>query len=264
MAFFILALFLLRCFSEASLNSRSFASLETEDFESSEWNPKKDAIYDAKTGLCYFEENPEYLFASSELEATQEALRASPSAETASEAVTSPGSLDTFSPLAYLAPSPPKIHKFFHVPEKCKNYERKWNFYMGNPEEATETIGWISRIGFVENFIYDVNLLTYNSSYTLLPYGLCSKANLWKQLSDSYYLEITCPKWRLFYNLFAISSKVDSKLRAVIIAIKLHFDFDNNVSIKIFVNREKDLQLHEDAYHQLVRLYPEIYYYQKY
>lgn len=264
MAFLILALFLVNCFSEASLNSRSIDFLDSEYFASSEWNPRKDAIYDAKTGLCYFEENPEYLFPSSQLEAYQEALKTPSIAETASEAFTSPGSLDISSPFAYSNSSSPSRSTFFHVPEKCKNYERKWDFHVGNPEEVEEAIGWISRIGFVDNFINDVNLSTQNSSYTLLPYGFCSKACLWNQLGDSYYLEINFRKWRLFYNLFAISSKIDSKLRNVIIAIKIHFDYDSNVSIKIFVNRQKDLQLQEDVYHQLVRLYPEIYYYQKY
>lgn len=272
------------CFTEASLSSKNVSHFRTESKDT--WNPKNDAVYDPETGFCYFEDYSSHRFLPSSLE-TMEKIR---SAFSSVEAITtnenspinntrtspehtitttdyisfsSPSSRET-TLSARSTPSPFKSSNL-HVPEKCRSFERKWDFYLGNPEEDTDVIGWVSRIGFADNIINELELPTRNASYTLLPHGYNSKPKLWHKLNESRYIELTFHNYRLFHNLYAISSKVDSHLRSVILAININFDKDKNVCVKIFVDAEKDMNGGaEPIYWQLVQMYPFISYYKKY
>ena len=264
----IFTFFLFSYFTEASLSVNSGIYFEKEgESLSNIWDPKKDAIYDPETGLCHLEDKPEKSFLPSELYSILEAMKTSyPISETSPEASTSPVFLE-ISPRPAFTPVQTKSFiksSRLHVPEKCRNYERKWDFFMGNPEDDVKAIGWVSRIGYADDFIKDLNLPIHNASYTLLPHGYYTKNDIWKQIYSSKYLEIFCHKWDLFHILFAISGKVDNFLRKVIFAIKITCDADENISIKIFINPKKEMGLWESVYDQLMTLYPHIIYYQAY
>jgi hypothetical protein len=270
-----LSIFILTCFTNASLNSNSIEYLEAESTD--DWNPKNDAIYDPETGLCYFEDFASHHFRSISLEIMKEARKAFLNNENKTKnettsfrnaqqnspeflSVSSPSSQSSSSSASY---SPIKISNLY-VPDKCKAFERKWDFYLGYPEYVSEIIGWISRIGFADDVIRELELPTYNASYTLLPYGYSSKAKLSNKLYKSRYMEFNCFGIRLFQRLFSISFNVDAHLRRFILAINISFDKYSNVCVKIIFDGEIDDNDMTLIYWQLVQSNPLISYYRNY
>lgn len=257
-SFFIILLALWTGFSESSLSSKNFAYSKEASIYS--WDPKNDAIYDPVSGFCHFQKYASIRFLPSSLKLMEGIRDANSSIETTTTMADEIAPELLFSPIS-LATTRSASSSQLYIPEKCKNFERKWDFYIGHPEEDTKIIGWISRVGFACNLINELNLPTFNNSYTLLPYGLRSKANIWKDLHGSRYIEFTCHNTRLFPNLFSISSKVDSTLRRSIIAIKITFYVAESVCVKIFVDTGKDLGGRESVFRQLYTLFPFISYY---
>ena len=233
-------------------------------FVSATWNPEYDPIYDPITGLCHIDGFPEFKFFPHEFKSSKvfQSIEIPPSR-------TSPLFLSPPQPQDQI-PIFKKSPNFEHssvsslcVPVKCLAFERKWDFYSGKPEALYgEVIGWVSRIGFVDNLIHEFNFGTsVFDSYTLLPHRFCTKSYLAARLSkgETSYLEIKCPESKLFSVLYGISGPVDHNLRNVILAINISFIEDRfngsvSVSIKIIVDRKLDSRNKSSTFDQLRNL----------
>ena len=105
------------------------------------------------------------------------------------------------------------------------------NHQNGNP------VGWISRIGFADNFIRELGLPIKAASYTLLPHAISKNSIILESLPFCRYLEIVCENDRLFVSLYSISAKIDLSLHKYIAAVNISFDAYGLASIKIFMRR---------------------------
>lgn len=259
MAFILFAiLFLLNCLSASSpSNRKSPEGLSIKTTISNEWDPSKDAIFESSSGLCHFESSPNEKFPVSHLESSyfsKEVARSLSNPRSRSESSSSNDS-----------DSESSSSSFLYVPEKCKNFQRKWDFYFGIPENDTKVIGWVSRIGFADNIIKELQGPVRNASYTLLPHGFCDKNALRKKLIDAQYLEIITKAENLFFDLYNISKPVDNILRKVILAIVITFASDgDSISIKILTDPMAEAQSGIFAYDLILQYYSFVGYYQPY
>jgi hypothetical protein len=126
-----------------------------------------------------------------------------------------------------------------HVPEACKHYDRMWDFYVGGLESFHGPIGWISRIGYANNVIRDLQLNMRGTSYTLIPSGK-SVENIIRNISLSRYLQIGHISADLFVALYNLSAKIDKRGKTPIMALTISFDYSGSHSIRIFVDPGSD------------------------
>jgi len=123
-----------------------------------------------------------------------------------------------------------------HVSEVCKKSVRQWNFYYGTPEEENLIKGWIARIVQADHLVKELDFPLRNSSLTLIPNKLYTKAQVQLNLSTSKVLEIKCLKGSLFGNLFIISSILEGRVKAIIMAVHIKFDVRGDFIIRIIIH----------------------------
>jgi len=126
-----------------------------------------------------------------------------------------------------------------YIPDICKNYDRMWDFFVDGPENLNTPIASISRLGYADNVIKELNLRKVNATYTLIPsWKTVRHINLY--MPSSQYLEVFVSHRNLFYDLFELSGKVDKELISEILAITLTFDSYGVYCIRIIVNSKVD------------------------
>lgn len=139
-----------------------------------------------------------------------------------------------------------------YCPFKCKGYFRKWNFFRGTPfEEDTQVIAWISRIGYADDVIRNLGFPLQAASYTLFSYAHLTKSELYKIVPRCKFIKIECDGENLFNNLFKISSKVDTFLIKLIVAIHIVFDSYGMANIFIYMRPKHE----KIVYHELCSIH---------
>lgn len=248
-----------------------------------DWDPKYDPIYDPETRLCHFESDPRNRFTTkryllpmggtrklssmpvSNLDASQEQneslsrpqrARVSTSSFDRLEDITSPenqassteSSIKSRSSSDFSDSSCLASEDVLYVPDKCKDFERKWDFIVGNLLSANpKIIGWVSRIGFADNFIREMGFSMRSATYTLIPHILSKKASSIKELiSDCNFVEIKCKCEDLFHNLYIISSKIDSHFIKIVVAIDITFDKCGMASIKVVMKKSNSDRIYRE------------------
>lgn len=128
----------------------------------------------------------------------------------------------------------------YHVPAKCQNYLRLWDFYIGGLENNNEIIGWISRLGYARDMVEELNLSTTNCIYSLIPSRFRDREYFLSLLSSAHYLEIAVERPRAFHSMFMLSSIVEPRIKkGSIIAVNLIFLAECAI-IRIIIDREKE------------------------
>jgi hypothetical protein len=154
-------------------------------------------------------------------------------------------SFESLSPSAISEPSTrlPKVRNhdnLLHVPERCRNYDRLWDFYIGPIENQSLPIGWISRLAYAMDIISGLKLPRTDAFYTLIPSLYASKEEILPILPFAYYLEIVCRPFSAFNNLFLLSVHLENRIkRGIVIGVNLIF-YQNFASIKIIIDSTKE------------------------
>lgn len=264
------------------------------------WNTRNDPIYEPSTGMCYYESYPDKKCSFKEMismlrrtideenvhdDSFAFKVDYTPSTESTSfsnqldyfninSPQTSNDSLDFIS-LDQIVPSPkfpprnprnPRNSRLLYVPERCRDFDRMWNLFIGKPEDLfkTEIIGWISRIAFLENIIQEMHLPTgSNDHYTIYPHRNHRRGKYMEELMEAPYLTLKCPISRLFHNLYRISQPVDTLTRHRILAVTISFSNDM-ATIKIILQNTIKEHAAMSIYYELSQLHPGIEFYHLY
>lgn len=281
-SFLFILSFLQRIISSSLKASVNKLSVQTDT--TVEWNPRLDPIYDPNIKMCYYETNPGYLFSpkiyiwymasrraenliSTKFKCTYDSGSddggsrvVSQNEERASHV--SPNSQGSdYQPASPPTKSNPSIDScpsfpFFdfdenlYVPINCLGYDRKWDFFIGTlRSKERKIIGWVSRIGFADNFIRERRLSTQSATYTLVPHRLVNKRDHFEKLSECRFYEIKCARNDLFPILYALSHKVDSFIINFILAINITYNHQGMVEIKIIAMHGRESKVYYELAH---------------
>ena len=239
-------------------------------------NPENDPIYNPQTGKWILDSSKDPVFEPNQNQLLSELEHISPTQNSPLSIDISRESLDSpiifnngsplsscYSPLALSEASirSPKKHDYdpsLYVPEKCRKYDRLWDFYIGYIENQNQAIGWISQLGYTKDVIRDLKLPKTNSVYTLVPSIYTSHEKLLALLPSTHYLQITCDIQYAFNNLFTLSVNLEKRIKkGTIVAVNLIL-FHDCAIIKIFVNRAKETSKFSICRDYLIPLFPSI------
>lgn len=267
--YFLLSLFALQRIASSSFQSNTQKDRNKEVIldNAKEWNPKLDPVYDPVTKLCHFDVNPGYKFTPERYISTMKEVKTfyqSPNNNFtySVEPVSQPTGIPCYSTNSYESEEELNVTKYqgpstqspmkqcsssdssyfasedyLYVPAKCQRFERMWDFIIGDLfDMEPKIIGWVSRIGFADNFIREMAFPMKSATYSLIPHrALLKKSEILDILPDCRFTEFECASENLFHNLYVISNKVDKELFQFIVAINITYDKNGTASIKIIM-----------------------------
>lgn len=235
-------------------------------------NPKNDPIYDPETGKWKLDSSMDPVFEPEKEKVLyeQEPPISSNPASPLSIMISCDSSISLASPLSSIyspstfsevSPKPSGKHhydSFLYVPERCREYDRLWDFYAGYIENHSSAIGWISQLGYTKDLIRDLNLPKSNAVYTLIPSIYASKEELLPLLPSTQFLEITSEINFAFRNLFTLSVHLEKRIKkGIVIAVNLIL-FDDFARIIIIVDRSTENSGFAKVRRNLIPLFPMI------
>lgn len=241
--------------------------------------PENDPIYDPQTGKWILDSSKDPIFEPSQnqvlpkLEPISRTRKSPLSIDISLEShfltinnSGSPSSLSSCSPSALseegiMSPKKREHDTSLYVPEKCRKYDRLWDFYIGYIENQNKAIAWISQLGYANDVVRDLKLPKTNSVYTLVPYIYTSQENLLSLLPSAHYLKLNCDIEHAFDYFFILSVNLEKRIKkGTIIAVNLIL-FNDYAEIRIIVNREKEKSKFLMCRYYLLPLFPLISHY---
>lgn len=250
-----------------------FKCISTSNFDEEanftlEWLPLLDPIYDPRDGKCYYQDIPAFKFVIDESVASSRVVGSpviSKPVLAHEKYYLSSARKSNVTPLSIESESSEyenyrtdnfssKSVNFNHsrhyqsshcfptvllVPKSCRKYKRMWDFYCGPPEDQSSCFGWISRLAYASDMIFDMGLRHSGESFTLIHSQFITKDVLHHLLPNAFFFEFKISIHNLYSNLCEISYLTDKVFKHKILALVFTFDLEEGLKIRILSNESQ-------------------------